>query len=109
MATPTTKVIRTHENAKAAVKVTGDSVIVAGNEKHVVVVNKQGITLRGPISLGADSSNIRHGGLFIGMNDFLKLIPSTQWTPIPQALVFPPVFGLVGIARDIAFFASLLI
>jgi len=109
MSVATTKVIRTDEETDTAIKISGGSVVIAGNKKNVIVADDRGITLRGPISLGADSSNIRRGGLFVGMNDFIQLIPSTQWTPIPQQIVMPPVAGLVGIARDVAFFASLLV
>jgi len=106
---PNTKVIRTSEGSNAAIKVSGNSIVLGGDNRHVIAVNQQGTTIRGPISLAVDSQNIRVGALFVGMNDFLKCIPSTQWFPVPQQLPIPPVAGLVNIAKDVAFFASLLV
>ena len=104
----TTKVWKASRTSKAGMLVSeNNALMVAGN--NIVAVTEQGITLSGPISLGADAASIRRGGLFIGLNDFTDMIPSTIITPLPKQIPFPPITGVLGLARDVAFFSSLLI
>jgi hypothetical protein len=109
MASPTRRVFRSSKTSKAAVMLDENSVSIIGDKRNFIVADDRGITIKGPISLVADSMNIRRGGLFVGMNDFLKMIPSTMVTPIPSQIPFPPVNGLTSLARDVAFFMALLI
>lgn len=109
MAAPRTRVIRTSQGSKASVLVTDDSVSIIGDSRHFVTCDERGTTIKGPISMVSDAMGRRVGGLFVGVNDFTNIIPSTVVTPIPQLMPFPPVFMLNNIARDIAFFLSLLV
>jgi len=103
----TSKVWKASRTSTAAIAVSEDTVaMVAGN--NIVAVTDEGTTIAGPISLASDSMNIRKGGLFVGLNDFIEMIPSTIVTPLPKQIPFPPVHGVVGIVRHIAFFTSLL-
>jgi len=105
----TTRIIRASKIAKAGIKITEQSISIVGDERNLINVDDRGITLKGPISIVADGANIRRGGLFVGLPDFLQMIPSTMFTPLPQQVPFPPIAGLVNIGKDVAFFASLLV
>jgi hypothetical protein len=104
-----TRILKTNEKAKAGIRIDSDAVTVVGDDRHLLAVDTRGVTIKGPVSIVADSSNIRRGGLFVGLPDFIQMIPSTAFTPVPQAVPVPPVHGLVGIAKDTAFFMALLI
>ncbi len=105
----TTKVWKTNRTSAAGMVVTDTEAMLIGSENNVVVANGQGITIAGPISLVSDASNIRRGGLFVGLNDFLDMIPSTIVTPIPKQIPMPPIHGVMGLAKDVAFFMALLV
>jgi len=104
-----TRIYKASHAAKAGIELTESSVAVAGDSRHFVVVDDRGTTIKGPISIVADAMGRRRGGLFTELNDFMHLIPSTMVTPIAAQIPMPPIQGLVGIARDVAFFLSLLV
>jgi len=106
---PTRKIFRSSRQSEAGLMLTEKSASLLGSQGNFVVCDERGVTIKGPISLVAQSSDIRTGGLFVGLNDFLEMIPSTLVTPIPKKIPFPPVFALSGIQTDVAFFMSLLI
>ncbi len=108
MAAPTTKIWKASRKSTAGMMVTETSSMMIGSPDVVVVADDRGITLAGPISIVADGMNIRRGGLFVGLNDFAQMIPSTILTPLPQQIPLPPINGLVNISKDIAYFMSLL-
>lgn len=105
----TSKVWRASRTSSAGMFVTETSAALIGTEDNLVVADERGVTISGPISLITDAANLRRGGLFIGLNDFTDMIPSTIVTPIPKQIPFPPISGVVGLSKDVAFFASLLI
>jgi len=105
----TTRVFKASRDSKAGLKLTEGSAILAGDDRHLIGVDNRGITLKGPISIVADAMNIRRGGLFVGLNDFLNCIPSTMFTPIPQNIPMPPISGLVNIGKDVAYFVAHLV
>lgn len=105
----TARVFRTNPESKASIYLQDEAVSIIGDQRHFVTADNRGVTIKGPVSIIADATGIRTGGLFVGLNDFLQMIPSTMWTPIPKHVPFPPVFALTNIARDVAFFISLLI
>jgi len=106
---PKTRVFRVSPASKASILLENDKVSIIGDSRHFMVADERGITLKGPLSIVADSMNIRRGGLFVGINDFLEMIPSTIVTPIPQKIPYPPVFMAANIAMDVAFFMALLV
>jgi hypothetical protein len=106
MINPRARVIRTSDTSKASIYMEDESVSIIGNKDNFIVCDGRGITLRGPISIVADGMNIRTGGLFVGINDFMAMIPSTIVTPMPQKIPFPPVHYLKNIAKDTAFFIA---
>ena len=108
-ANPKSRVIRTHSAAKAGIFVEDDAVSIVGDSRNFIVADDRGITIKGPISFVSDSMNRRTGGLFVGINDFLEMIPQTIITPIPSKIPFPPVFAIGAIVKDLAFFMALLV
>lgn len=106
--TPTTKVFRTSRTAKAAIYLDEQSAAIIGSKNCFVVADERGVTIKGPISMVADAMNVRKGGLFVGINDFLDMIPSTIVTPIPKQIPFPPVFMVSSVVKDVAFFTALM-
>lgn len=109
MTKTTTKVWKASRTSKAGMFVTETSAAIIGDSNNLVAVDGRGVTIFGAISLGAEASNIRRGGLFIGLNDFTDMIPSTIVTPIPKQIPFPPITSIASMVKDISFFASLLI
>lgn len=109
MANPRTRVFRTSQSSPASVMVTDTSASVIGDDKHFIICDERGTTIKGPVSIVADGPGRRVGGLFVGGNDFMNCVPSTIVTPIPQLIPFPPIFAVVNIAKDVSFFASLLV
>jgi hypothetical protein len=109
MAGPTTKVWKATRTAPAGIVLNEKSTIIIGTKDNLIGVDERGTTISGPISFATDARNIRRGGLFVGMNDFTDMIPSTVVTPLPKQIPLPPIHGVVGIARDVAFFAALLV
>jgi hypothetical protein len=86
-----TKIWKATQDSKAGMMVTPDSAYMIANDKNFIVTGPTGTTIAGPLNLMTTSENIRSGGLFIQMNDFVKMIPGTIVTPIPQEIPFPPV------------------
>jgi hypothetical protein len=109
MAGSRSRVIRTSDTSKASVYLQDDSVSIIGDSRHFIVCDDKGVTIKGPVSFVSDAMGRRQAGLFVGINDFLEMIPQTLITPIPSKIPFPPVFALVNLATDVAFFASLLV
>lgn len=105
---PRTKVYKASGESKASVEINEESIVLAGNKDNLVVADQAGITIKGPISFVTDAMGIRRGGLFVGINDFMHMIPSTLISPIPNQIPFPPIHGLVNLQKDLAFFLSLL-
>ena len=102
------RVIRTSFTSPAGLYIQDQSAALVGDHRHFVICDENGTTIRGPVSQVNDSMSRRTGGLFVGINDFLEMIPQTIITPIPSVIPFPPVFALVGIVSTVAFFTSLL-
>ncbi len=105
----TTRVYKASQEGKASIEIGEAHVAVAGDSRHFVVVDDRGTTIKGPLSFVTDAMGTRRGGLFTGISDFLHMIPSTLISPIPNQIPMPPIQGLIGIQRDVAFFISLLI
>jgi hypothetical protein len=109
MASTTSKVFRASKTARASLFLDESSAVLVGDDRHFVVADDRGVTIKGPISFVTDSMSVRRGALFVGLNDFLEMIPSTIITPIPKQIPFPPVFMLMNIAKDVAFFTAMLV
>jgi len=109
MTSDTTRVIKSSKTSKAGILLEEEATSIIGDRRHFITVDDRGVTIRGPVSIVATSESIRKGGLFVGLNDFLEQLPSTIVTPLPKNIPFPPVYMMINIARDVAFFMSFLV
>jgi hypothetical protein len=105
----TTRVYKASTAGKASVEIGEASVAVAGDSRHFIVVDDRGTSIKGPISIISDAMGTRRGGLFVGINDFLHMIPSTLVSPIPNQIPVPPIQGMTAITKDVAFFLAMLV
>jgi hypothetical protein len=103
-----TKVWKVSGSTETGFMVTPDTVVMAANEKNFIVVDQNGVNISGPLSIMTTSDNIRQGGLFVQQNDFVKMIPGTIVTPIPQHIPMPPVALFASIAKSIPILMALL-
>lgn len=106
---PTARVFRTSKASKAAIFLEEESVSMIGDKSHFITCDRRGTTIRGAVSYVSDSADRRSSGLFVGLTDFMQMIPSTIITPLPHRLPFPPAFAIAGISKDLAFFMSLMV
>lgn len=105
------KIWTASRTAEGGFMVTPDSVVMAGSKKNFVAADASGVYLGGggSISFNTTAENIRMGGLFVQMNDFLRMIPSTIMTPIPPTIPFPPLALPAMIGFNLPFFMALLV
>lgn len=106
---PRRRVFKSSKDAVAGIELTDTSAKLIGDSNNFVAVNHEGIYLKGNISMITDGTGIRRGALFVQMPDMLRMIPSTIITPNPVQIPVPPVTGLINLAKDLAFFLSLLV
>ena len=104
-----TRVMNAGPRSGAAVQLKKDEAALIGSKNNLVVANKHGVTIRGPMSLVATSESIRKGGLFVGLNDFVETLPSCIVIPLPKNIQVPPVFMMANIAKDCAYFMAFLV
>lgn len=97
------KVWRVAPEARALFQVTEDSAIMAGSGKNFIVVDQNGTTIRGPVSIAAMGSGQRTGGLWVGTPEWARMFPSTVVSPIPQILPVPPLGMVKNITFGVAF------
>ena len=94
----------------AGMMVTPDASFVVGNKSNFIAASKEGIALVGKsVSYGTLGENIRQGGLFVKMNDFVRMIPQTMVTPIPSQIPFPPIGLVTSVLSDLPFFMAMVI
>lgn len=108
MAATKARVFRVNKDSKSSIHLEDNSVSIVGTDKNFVLCNEMGTVIKGPVSMISGSQQRRTGGLFIGLNDFFEMIPQSIFTPIPSKVPAPPIFAIQGIARDLAFFMSLM-
>jgi len=105
------KIWTASRKATGGFMVTPDSAVMAGNEKNFVAADGSGVYISGggSISFNTTSENIRTGGLWVHLNDFLRMIPSTIMTPIPPTIPFAPLALPAMIAFNLPFFLALMV
>jgi len=103
------RVFRTSKLATASLYLEENSASLIGDERHFVTADDRGVTIKGPVSIVSTSESIRKGGLFVGLNDFVEMIPSTIVSPLPRNIPIPPVYMLAGIVVTVAFFTAMLV
>lgn len=106
---PTVRAWKVSRGATAGMFINEERAVVAGDSKHFLVADANGITIKGPVNMINMSNEIRTGGLFIGTGEFSEMIPSTIVTPLPTKIPAPPITAIVNILGDVAFFAATLV
>lgn len=103
------RVWRASKDATAGIMLGENFAVLAGTKSNFVVASDTGIGISGKsISMITTSENIRHAGLFILTNDFLRMIPQTLVTPMPSQVPYPPIGLVSNIVKDLPFFLALL-
>jgi hypothetical protein len=104
------KIWKATKEGIAGFMVTERAAYMVGSETGFIVANQIGVGIAGKsISFMTTSENIRQGGIFIQMNDFIRMIPQTLMTPVPSQVPFPPLGMVTSVVKDLPFFLALLI
>ncbi len=92
-----------------ATMVTPEAAFLIGSKNNFIAAHKNGLALIGKgITFGTSGEQIRQGGLFVGMNDFVRMIPSTITTPIPPQMPMPPMGMVSSVMKDLPFFIAMM-
>lgn len=103
------KIWKATPGSKSGFMVTERAVLMIGSKGNFVAADKTGVSIQGKsISLQTTSENIRVGGLFVKMNDFIQMIPTTLVTPMPAQIPFPPLGLISSISKDMPFFLAMM-
>ena len=103
------RIWRAAPDADAMVAISETGAYLIGTSDNFVCADETGIAINGNVSFNTSSDQIRYGGLFVGMNDFIRMIPSTIMTPIPPQVPFPPVAFATAIMQDLPVFLAALV
>jgi len=91
------------------IQATPEAVYLVGNKSNFVAANKSCVAIVGKsVVMGTTGENIRQGGLFVNMNDFIRMIPSTVVTPIPPQIPMPPMAMISSVMKDLPFFLAMM-
>jgi len=104
------KVWRATKKSPAGVQVEEKTAYLIGNRDNFVAASDTGVVISGGkgITFNTSSENIRKGGLFIEMNDFVQMIPTSVVTPMPGQIPFPPLALISSVMKDMPFFMALM-
>jgi hypothetical protein len=103
------KIWKSGRDNEAGFMITPETAVMAGSKSAFIAIDKAGTHISGPVSFITTSENIRVGGLFVGMNDFVKMMPSNIVLPIPSQLPIPPVALFTSLALSLPFMMAMLI
>lgn len=102
------RIWRANKSADAGLYLTPNAAYLIGNEKNFVTANENGVQICGGLTQLCMSEQIRQGGLFVKMNDFVRMVPQTIVTPIPSQIPFPPIMFPLAILAGLPFFIAML-
>jgi len=104
------KIWKSTMESEAGMMVTPDTAYMIGNKNNFIAASNTGVAINANgISLNCMSENQRTGGLFIKMNDFIKMIPNTIVTPYPPQIPFPPIALPLEMLKGLPFFTAMLL
>jgi len=103
------KIWKASRESDAGFMITPETAIMAGSKSAFIAIDKKGTHISGPVSFITTGENIRTAGLFVGMNDFVKMVPSTIVTPIPSQLPIPPIGMFTSVALSLPFLMAFLV
>jgi len=102
------KIWKASGDTSAGFMVTPDFAVMAGSKDSFVLTSKEGVHISGPVSFITTGEQTRQAGLFVRMNDFIRMVPSTIVTPIPFLLPIPPVALFTSVALTMPFAVAML-
>ena len=104
------KIWRASPSSDAGIMITPRGATIAGNAKNAVVADETGVYLSmgGSVSFGTTSENIRMGGLFVQMNDWIRMIPQSMMTPFPNGIPSIPLSLGISSAKELAVVIAML-
>ena len=102
----TARAWRASRDSKGGVFITREKTLLVGGPQSFVAADKNGITMRGPVSQVSMSNENKFAGLFGGLGEFMEMVPSTLATPLPQRIPVPPISGIINVVQDLALFIS---
>lgn len=107
--TKTYKIWKSSPDADASMMLTPKSAMLIGNKNNFIAASELGVTLTGGVTMNCMSEQRRQGGLFVPMNDFVRMIPQTIVTPIPTQIPWPPIMFPLSILAGVGFFMAMLV
>jgi len=103
------KIWKAVDTSTAGMMVTPTASYLIGGKYNFIAASKSGVSIMGKsVTIGTTGESVRQGGLFIHMNDFVRMIPQTMVTPIPSQVPFPPLGMITQVLSDLPFFLSML-
>jgi len=103
------KIWKASTDSATGFMVTPEYAVMAGAQSAFVAVSKEGCAISGPVSFITTGEQTRKAGLFVGMNEFVRMIPSTIVTPIPPHIPLPPVAFFASVALSLPFVMAMLV
>lgn len=104
-----TRIIKSDKKSEAGIIVDQNEVSIVGDKRHFIVADQRGVTIRGPVSFASTGESTRRGGMFVGLNDFMDMLPSTLITPLPKNIQMPPYYMMANVVLDLAYFLSMMV
>ena len=84
--------------------------MMIGNERNFITASNLGLSFVGnSVSFVCLSEQKRNCGVFVEMNDFIRMIPQTIVTPIPSQIPFPPIALPLAMLVGLPFFIAMLV
>lgn len=104
------KIWKATKDSNAGVMVTPKSAYLIGSRNNFVAVGDTGVAIVGKsIALNVTTENVRNGGLWTNMNDFVRMVPQTLTTPMPTQIPFPPLGMVTSVIKDLPFFLAMVV
>lgn len=104
------KIWKSTMTSDAGMMVTPDTAYVIGNKNNFIAASNLGVAINANgISFNCLSDNRRNGGIFVNMNDFIRMVPQTIVTPVPTQIPFPPIALPLEMVKGLPFFMAMLI
>jgi hypothetical protein len=96
------RIMKASPESESGVEVTEQSVRVSGSRNNLLYVDESGVWIAGPISILAETQNIRVSTGFTLARPYDLMIPSTAVSPSPAIIPDSPVAGFASFAEEVA-------
>jgi len=95
-----TRTIKAEPDGEAGIVTTKNAVRMNGNKDNYVLADERGVTVNGPVSFVAGSSQMRFGGMWTMNSELQMSLPSTIATPTPVMMINPPIAQFTSLMKD---------